>query len=67
MVDIKEYKQDGTLIREITKDGILVGREEIPIPVEQTEPVTAQLTLEEMQLQTLLNTEYLVIMSEIGM
>ncbi|MBZ9635486.1 hypothetical protein [Clostridium sp. FP1] len=44
-MEIKEYDSKGMRIREITQDGVLIGREEFPIPVET--PVVPQLSLED--------------------
>lgn len=66
---LRQYEEDGYLITEYTRDGETVSsRIKEPIPVEQ-EPMpesNAELSLQEMQAQTLVNTEYLVIMSELA-
>lgn len=67
---LRQYVEEGYLITEYTRDGKTVStRIKEPIPVEpepmpEPEPIEPQPTLEEIQAQTLVNTEYLVIMSE---
>lgn len=67
---LREYEEDGYKIIEYTLDGKTVSStvrilipEDIPQPIE---PETNTPTLEEMQTQTLINTEYLIAMNEMG-
>lgn len=66
---LREYDEDGYHIIEYTSDGktasaitksLIVDAVPDPLPVEQTP------TAEEMQAQTLINTEYLIAMNEMG-
>ncbi|QOV10944.1 hypothetical protein [Viridibacillus arvi] len=64
---LREYEEDGAKVTEYTRDGETVShtvRE--PIVTVPPAPVEPQPTLVELQTQTLLNTEYLVTMSELS-
>ncbi|MGE7932110.1 hypothetical protein [Viridibacillus arvi] len=69
---VKEYEDDGYIVKELSFDGgetiSHVIREKKPVEREPEPPVQdeQQPTLEEMQAQTLINTEYLVTMSELS-
>ncbi len=71
---LREYEENGFKITEYTRDGETVSArveekilsEDEMLPVEPVE-IKPQPTLEEMQAQTLLNTEYLVSRSELGL
>lgn len=68
---LREYEKDGYKIIEYTLDGktvsstvkILIPEEIVPEPNDPTNPTA---TIEEMQAQTLINTEYLIAMNEMG-
>ncbi|MES1045279.1 hypothetical protein FOA22_12445 [Heyndrickxia oleronia] len=63
---LRSIEENGMLKEEFTEDGKTVSHTVITsIIQEQPGPITETPTLEEMQTQTLLNTEYLVVMSEI--
>ncbi|WP_337983459.1 hypothetical protein [Lysinibacillus sp. C5.1] len=66
---LREYNKDGYHVIEYTKDGATVSaiahvliNEVVP----DSTPIEPQPTLEEMQAQTLLNTEVLIAMKNIG-
>lgn len=58
--EITEYTRDGETVDTVTK---AIISDELPEPT----PIEPQPTVEEMQAQTLLNTEYLVSRSELGL
>lgn len=70
---LREYEENGFKITEYTRDGETVSArveekilsEDEMLPVEPVE-IKPQPTLEEMQAQTLLNTEVLIAMKNIG-
>ena len=69
---LRQYEEDGLLVTEYTRDGETVSaiiKEAIrsdPDTEEQELEVEPKLSSEEVQAQTLVNTEYLVIMSELA-
>ncbi|OLS35617.1 hypothetical protein BTR22_14255 [Alkalihalophilus pseudofirmus] len=62
---LKQYEQDGLIITNYTKDGEAISHV-VKTPVVKTEQIELQPTSEDVQMQTLLNTEYLVVMSELN-
>lgn len=68
---LNQYVDNDYQVTEYTKDGTTVShtvRTPIPVePIEPIEPIEPQPTLEELQAQTLLNTELLLIYTEIGL
>ena len=55
----KQYEQNGMSVTEYTKDGgVTVTTVKTPIPVEPTEPVIPQPTIEEIAKANLLETQY---------
>lgn len=67
---LREFEENGYKVTEYTRDGKTVAarvEEKIMDPSElpPVEVLPPQPTAEEMQAQTLLNTEYLVVMSEL--
>lgn len=61
-----QYTENDMQITEYTKDGTTISHTvRVAIQTESVEPVEPQPSSEEIQTQTLLNTEYLVIMSEL--
>lgn len=67
---LREYEENGYKIIEYTLDGKTISStvrtlipEDITPPIEPTNPTP---TIEEMQAQTLVNTEYLIAMNEMG-
>lgn len=65
---LKEYEQDGYYIIEYTRDGETVSasiKSLIGLDTNIDSP-ELQPTIEEMQAQTLINTEYLIAMNEMG-
>ena len=68
---LREYIENDYRITEYTRDGEKVShRVETPIPQEAVEEIereqTSTISVAEVQLQTLLNTEYLVTMTQIN-
>lgn len=64
---LREYKKDGYHFIEYTKDGKAVSATtRTLISAVVPEPIEPQPSLEEMQAQTLLNTEVLIAMKNIG-
>ncbi|AVK98830.1 hypothetical protein FCT18_14825 [Lysinibacillus sphaericus] len=67
---LREYNKDGYHVIEYTKDGATasaIAHVLINEFVPDSTPIEPQPTVEEMQAQTLLNTEYLVSRSELGL
>ncbi|MFE6167006.1 hypothetical protein ACFVP8_03910 [Viridibacillus arvi] len=68
---IDQYEEDGYIYKKYSSDGGATISHEIKemVPVEYIPPEVPPVeppTLEEMQAQTLINTEYLVVMSELS-
>jgi hypothetical protein len=68
---VNEYEKDGYIYKEYSPDGGVTithhVKELIPFEYDYPEtPIEPKLTVEEMQAQTLINTEYLVTMSELS-
>lgn len=68
--NINEYEKNGYLIREYLSDGVITHVVEEFISrgdIQPIQPIEPQPTQEELQAQTLLNTELLLVYKEIGM
>ncbi|MGE7922384.1 hypothetical protein ACQKND_04255 [Viridibacillus arvi] len=64
---LREYEENGEKVTEYTRDGETVSHTvRKPIVTEPPAPIEPQPTLEELQTKTLLNTEYLITMSELS-
>lgn len=64
---LNQYIENDILITEYTKDGKTVSHiVKTCVSENEEQPIESQPTLEEIQAQILLNTEYLVVMSEIN-
>lgn len=68
--NINEYEKDGYIIREYLTDGVITHIVEELIPtgdIQPIQPIEPKPTQDEIQAQTLLNTELLLVYKEIGM
>lgn len=66
MYILRQYEENGYLVIEYSRDGKTVATTVKQPKLGDSDPIEPQPTLEEMQAQTLLNTEYLVSRSELG-